>query len=134
MSEVLTNDTRQEANTALMEVEKGSSNYSKTLECTCTIFACHMYVRNYTCHCSGLRSSRVGDQCEAVVKFPSLVDRFPFPILINAAYLKLAEVYRTRYPQVVLISVATWKMSSLVNSYNYTPSGVCFLSKLSGVN
>lgn len=64
MTEALTNDMRQEANTALMEVDKG------------------------------LRSSRVGEQCEAIVKFPVLVDRFPFPILINAAFLKLADVFR----------------------------------------
>ena len=46
------------------------------------------------CVCAGLHSSRVGEQCEAIVKFPVLVDRFPFPILINAAFLKLADVFR----------------------------------------
>lgn len=63
-SEALTNDIRTEANTALLEVDKG------------------------------LRSTRVGEQCEAIVKFPSLMDRFPFPILINSAFLKLADVFR----------------------------------------
>ena len=43
----------------------------------------------------GLRSQRVGEQCEAIVKFPILVDRFPFPVLINAAFLKIADVFRT---------------------------------------
>lgn len=47
--------------------------------------------------CAGLRSTRVGEQCEAVVKFPLLVDQFPFPVVINAAFLKIAEVFRTGY-------------------------------------
>lgn len=43
----------------------------------------------------GLRSSSVGEQCEAIVRFPALFQRYPFPILINSAALKLSEVYRT---------------------------------------
>ena len=43
----------------------------------------------------GLQSVRVGDQCAAIVKFPILVDGFPFPVVINTAFLKLAEVFRT---------------------------------------
>ncbi|XP_046849594.1 integrator complex subunit 7-like [Xenia sp. Carnegie-2017] len=42
----------------------------------------------------GLRASKVGEQCEAIVKFPSLFERFPFPILINSAFLKLSDVFR----------------------------------------
>ena len=45
----------------------------------------------------GLRSPRLGEQSEAIVKFPTLMDRFPFPILINVAFLKLADVFRTGY-------------------------------------
>lgn len=37
----------------------------------------------------------MGDQCEAIVRFPSLFERYPFPILINSAFLKLADVFRT---------------------------------------
>ena len=44
---------------------------------------------------TGLRSSRVGEQCEAIVRFPVLVDRYPFPVLINAAFLKLSDLFRT---------------------------------------
>ncbi|KAH9497646.1 Integrator complex subunit 7 [Dermatophagoides farinae] len=40
-----------------------------------------------------LHSSSIGDQCEGIVKVPSLFERYPFPILINAASLKLSEVY-----------------------------------------
>nr|CAB3256489.1 integrator complex subunit 7-like [Phallusia mammillata] len=43
----------------------------------------------------GLRASKVGEQCEAIVRFPSLFARFPFPILINSAFLKLADTFRT---------------------------------------
>ncbi|XP_050311568.1 integrator complex subunit 7 [Anthonomus grandis grandis] len=42
----------------------------------------------------GLRSGKVGEQCEAIVKFPKLFEKYPFPILINASLLKLADVFR----------------------------------------
>src|SRR5687767_4330412 len=42
----------------------------------------------------GLRSKRPGEQCEAIVRFPVLIERYPFPILINTASLKVAEVFR----------------------------------------
>ncbi|CAG9865045.1 unnamed protein product [Phyllotreta striolata] len=42
----------------------------------------------------GLRSNKVGEQCEAIVRFPKLFERYPFPILINASLLKLADVFR----------------------------------------
>jgi len=43
---------------------------------------------------SGLRSSKTGEQCEAIVRFPGLFEKYPFPILINTALLKLADVFR----------------------------------------
>lgn len=42
----------------------------------------------------GLRSIKIGEQCEAVVRFPRLFQKYPFPILINSAFLKLAEAFR----------------------------------------
>ena len=42
----------------------------------------------------GLRSIRPGEQCEAIVRFPWLFERYPFPILINSACLKLADVFK----------------------------------------
>ncbi|XP_045187298.2 integrator complex subunit 7-like [Mercenaria mercenaria] len=42
----------------------------------------------------GLRSMNVGVQCEAVVKFPRLFEKYPFPILINSAFLRLSDVFR----------------------------------------
>ncbi|XP_077293641.1 integrator complex subunit 7 isoform X2 [Arctopsyche grandis] len=42
----------------------------------------------------GLRSGRVGEQCEAIVRFPRLFEKYPFPILINSSFLKLSDVFR----------------------------------------
>uniref|UniRef100_A0A1A8Q023 Integrator complex subunit 7 n=1 Tax=Nothobranchius rachovii TaxID=451742 RepID=A0A1A8Q023_9TELE len=42
----------------------------------------------------GLRSGKPGEQCEAVVLFPKLFQKYPFPILINSAFLKLADIFR----------------------------------------
>ncbi|RUS69914.1 hypothetical protein EGW08_022321, partial [Elysia chlorotica] len=41
-----------------------------------------------------LRSGQIGVQCEAIVKFPRLFEKYPFPILINSAMLKVADVFR----------------------------------------
>ena len=43
---------------------------------------------------SVLRSGKLGEQCEAVVLFPKLFHKYPFPILINSGMLKLAELFR----------------------------------------
>ncbi|KAL8606531.1 hypothetical protein ACOMHN_015571 [Nucella lapillus] len=42
----------------------------------------------------GMRSGRTGTQCESVVKFPRLFEKYPFPILINSALLKITDIYR----------------------------------------
>lgn len=42
----------------------------------------------------GLRSGKVGEQCEAIVRFPRLFEKYPFPILINSSFLKVADVFR----------------------------------------
>lgn len=42
----------------------------------------------------GLRSTRLGEQAEAIVRFPRLFEKYPFPILINSGMLKLAELFR----------------------------------------
>lgn len=41
----------------------------------------------------GLRSAKIGVQCEAIVRFPRLFEKYPFPILINSSFLKLAEFF-----------------------------------------
>ncbi|XP_058067155.1 integrator complex subunit 7 [Anopheles bellator] len=42
----------------------------------------------------GIRSNKIGDQCEAIIRFPKLFEKYPFPILINSSFLKLAEFFR----------------------------------------
>nr|AAK92871.1 GH11567p [Drosophila melanogaster] len=41
----------------------------------------------------GLRSTKQGIQCEAVVRFPRLFEKYPFPILINSSFIKLADYF-----------------------------------------
>ena len=36
----------------------------------------------------------IGEQCEAIVRFPKLFEKYPFPIVINSNFLKLAEFFR----------------------------------------
>ena len=42
----------------------------------------------------GLRSTKLGEQAEAIARFPRLFEKYPFPILINSGMLKLAELFR----------------------------------------
>uniref|UniRef100_A0A8D8HB25 Integrator complex subunit 7 n=3 Tax=Culex pipiens TaxID=7175 RepID=A0A8D8HB25_CULPI len=58
------NEADQDANTVLIELDKG------------------------------LRSAKIGEQCEAIIRFPKLFEKYPFPILINSSFLKLAELFR----------------------------------------
>lgn len=57
------NETEQDANSVLTELDKG------------------------------LRSPKIGVQCEAIVRFPRLFEKYPFPILINSSFLKLSEFF-----------------------------------------
>lgn len=83
-------EPEQDANTALIELDKG-------------MFIVFKLTSNqffYSSYCSkryflGLRSTKIGEQCEAIVRFPRLFEKYPFPILINSSLLKLAEVFRT---------------------------------------
>ncbi|XP_014223957.1 integrator complex subunit 7 [Trichogramma pretiosum] len=63
-NELFYGEPEQDANSALMELDKG------------------------------LRSTKIGEQCEAIVRFPRLFEKYPFPILINSSLLKLADVFR----------------------------------------
>lgn len=42
----------------------------------------------------GLKKKSIGEQCEAVVRFTSLFQKQPSPVLINSACLRLAEAFR----------------------------------------
>ncbi|XP_063990575.1 integrator complex subunit 7 [Diachasmimorpha longicaudata] len=63
-NEISSGEPEQDANSALIELDKG------------------------------LRSKHNGERCEAIVRFPRLFEKYPFPILINSALLKLADVFR----------------------------------------
>ncbi|XP_065832836.1 integrator complex subunit 7-like [Oscarella lobularis] len=62
-SQTFSQEMRQQANAALMKLDKG------------------------------LRSKEVGEQSESIIRFGRLFDRFPFAIVINAAFLKLSDVF-----------------------------------------
>eukprot|EP00118_Oscarella_pearsei_P012204 m.87643 g.87643 ORF g.87643 m.87643 type:complete len:287 (+) comp36552_c2_seq1:637-1497(+) len=62
-SQSFSQEMRQQANVALMKLDKG------------------------------LRSKNVGEQSESIIRFSQLFDQFPFAIVINAAFLKLSDVY-----------------------------------------
>ena len=47
--------------------------------------------------CSGLRSQRPGEQSEAIVKFPRLFEKYPFPVLINTALLKGCRLFSSSW-------------------------------------
>eukprot|EP00794_Sanderia_malayensis_P020330 gene20330-22330_t len=70
-------DQSQDANTALWELEKG------------------------------LRTGKVEEQCEAIVRFPALFSKYPYPILVNSAFLKLADVFRggTNFLKICVLKV-----------------------------
>lgn len=55
----------------------------------------------------GLRSARPGEQAEAIVRFPWLFERYPFPILVNAGCLKLADLFRSgsNFSRVLILRV-----------------------------
>lgn len=42
----------------------------------------------------GLRSGKIGEQCEAIVQLSSKLEKYPFPLLVHSAFLKLADVFR----------------------------------------
>lgn len=77
-------EPEQDANSALTELDKGIVFWGYAYK---QIFVTSNYIL-------GLRSSKIGEQCEAIVRFPKLFEKYPFPILINASLLKLADVFR----------------------------------------
>jgi integrator complex subunit 7 len=41
----------------------------------------------------GLRSVQVGEQCESILFFGKLLNRYPFPSIVNSSLLKLADLF-----------------------------------------
>lgn len=68
----------------------------------------------------GLQSPSIGDQSEAVVRFTTLFQRYPLPILINSACLKLSEAFRngSNFIRVQICEVLERNQSHLNKIYN----------------
>lgn len=81
-NETFLNDSYQDASTVSMELDRGKINKYK------------LNRKNKNQNHSGLRSTNIGEQCEAIVRFPKLFEKYPFPIVINSNFLKLAEFFR----------------------------------------
>ncbi|KAF6778694.1 hypothetical protein AHF37_01691 [Paragonimus kellicotti] len=41
----------------------------------------------------GLQSANLGDQCKAIAQFPNLLEKYPFPVVVNSVSLKIAQVF-----------------------------------------
>ena len=44
---------------------------------------------------ASLRSTTREEQCESVVRIPATLEECPFPILVDAAFQKLADMFRS---------------------------------------
>nr|VZI47741.1 unnamed protein product [Spirometra erinaceieuropaei] len=42
----------------------------------------------------GLTSANLGEQCKAIAEFPTLILKYPFPMVINSIFLKISELFR----------------------------------------
>lgn len=102
-------EPEQDANSALIELDKGLYVHIYNLKKKFCPHLCinkrvelifHLHRERITMFFifffffAGLRSNKIGEQCEAIVRFPRLFEKYPFPILINSSLLKLAEVFR----------------------------------------
>lgn len=83
-NETFLNDSYQDASTVSIELDKGKLNYLNLKFLFYFIFV------------AGLRSLNIGEQCEAIVRFPKLFEKYPFPIVIDSNFIKLAEFFRVR--------------------------------------
>lgn len=85
-NENIVSETDQDATSLLTELDKGnlqSINWFNDRR----LISCFTFL-------SGLRSAKIGEQCEAIVRYPKIFEKYPFPILINSSFLKLAEFFR----------------------------------------
>ena len=61
----------------------------------------------------GLRSSKLGEQAEAIVRFPHLFSQYPFPILINSGMMKLADLFKQGSNFLKMCVLRVFQQSSL---------------------
>ncbi|TGZ73775.1 hypothetical protein CRM22_001305 [Opisthorchis felineus] len=41
----------------------------------------------------GLQSVNLGEQCKAIAQFPNLLEKYPFPIVVNSIFLKITQIF-----------------------------------------
>ncbi|CAL8071080.1 unnamed protein product [Calicophoron daubneyi] len=41
----------------------------------------------------GLQSISLGEQCKAIAQFPDLLEKYPFPVVVNSIFLKITQVF-----------------------------------------
>ncbi|VDP88735.1 unnamed protein product [Echinostoma caproni] len=41
----------------------------------------------------GLQSPNLGEQCKAIAQFPNLLEKYPFPMVVNSIFLKIAQIF-----------------------------------------
>lgn len=87
--DVALGEPEQDANSALTELDKGNISILVFF----LSFQFHIISKSFFC-VAALRLGRVGEQCEAIVRFPRLFEKYPFPILINSSFLKLGDIFR----------------------------------------
>ena len=61
----------------------------------------------------GLRSTKLGEQAEAIVRFPHLFSQYPFPILINSGMMKLADLFKQGSNFLKMCVLRVFQQSSL---------------------
>lgn len=68
----------------------------------------------------GLQSQNIGDQSEAVARFTSLFQRYPLPIVIDSACLKLSEAFKfcSNFIRIQICEVLDRSQSHLNKIYN----------------
>lgn len=93
---ISTEAEQQDATAALTELDKGRRREWWLHAAPGPDFHAHIISRARVSFVrrTGLRSPKIGEQCEAIVRFPKIFEKYPFPILINSSFLKLAEFFR----------------------------------------
>ncbi|THD21772.1 Integrator complex subunit 7 [Fasciola hepatica] len=41
----------------------------------------------------GLQSPNLGEQCKAIAQFPNLLEKYPFPMVVNSIFLKITQIF-----------------------------------------
>ncbi|VDO49280.1 unnamed protein product [Schistosoma curassoni] len=41
----------------------------------------------------GFQSTNLGIQCKTIAQFPSVLEKYPFPVVINSILLKITQIF-----------------------------------------